>query len=537
MNFDFNDQIPEGMMDRVEQRLESHLVVKKNKRTKKVLVLLSILVLLIPATVYGFVNNSFDSWFSAIKEANKKGKTVELNAAFENDSSKIIFEDAVWEEDKLRVSYRIVDGVMCPRHFTLRNEKDEIINNRSGGELLDKEGALEAYFDKDKISGEKVFLSVEILEKIRYMDNYIDYKYSLNIDKEFLATGQAKVGKSFETEYGTITIEEIKIEDGKTILIYKYEVNDEIAELSEQETCPMIYPNFYIKDADNNTLESNSYCNEDNPGIIKSGLTGGIKNLDKPLQLAIVCDERVVDWKVPIEVKKFASEVVEINKDIELESGTVRIIQMTLNPASTYIKYEFIPAKDFENTIGIRPLAEMVIGNKKYICTNYLEDLSGEMEFPVGIDKKDLKKAKLDFHGIYRFEQRDERLKFTEGAVPTDFVVEGVKFRIEKMEIKEGKTNIEILVDGANRKFTDFDISYVAEEGGGLSIGVRGELEFTDSNIEQKLRNDPLSFEQSDIEKTIIRKKIELGGERDTVELMLEKFEFIDIHPTEIKIK
>jgi len=147
MRFDYNDQIPEGLMDRVEQRLAAHLAVKKKKRVKKTLILLSMCLLLIPATVYGVVSNNFNSWFDAIRMAHNKGKTVKLNSVFEYEGNRIVFEDAVWEENELLVSFRIVVGMLWPSKFSFLNDKDEVIGNSGGYSINDEnEGTLRCNF-------------------------------------------------------------------------------------------------------------------------------------------------------------------------------------------------------------------------------------------------------------------------------------------------------------------------------------------------------------------------------------------------------
>lgn len=536
MNCDFKEQIPDGMMDRVGQRLAAHLVIKKKKRTKNLMILLSILIVLIPASVYGLVNSNLHSWFKAIRVAHDKGKTVKLNAAFEYEKNKIIFEDAVWEENKLMISCRIVDGALWPSQFILIDENSETLNHGAGYECYDKEGALQLEFDEEKITGDKVFLSVKTLEKMSYQDDSIDYKYKLNIDKEFLTTNQAKVDKTFETEYGLITIEDINIKDGKTILTYKYDMNDKVAKLEGWGKYRMPQPEFYIKDAENNVLKSNSYADEFS-NIKEAELFGVIKCLDNPLDFAIECNEKIVDWKVPIEVKKFKSEVIEVNKDVKMDSGTIRISEMTLKSAGTYLKYEFIPAKGYEDTENIRALIDIVVDGKQYICSEYIKEISGELVFPVGIDKKNIKDVKLNVFGIYRNERSKDKFILSKESTPTNFVLDGVNFNVEKMEIKEGKTYIDILIEGANRRYTDIDISHTIEEGGMLSLGVSGGLEFRDKSIEQKLEKDPFSFETSDLEKTIIRKNLEIEGEHNIVELKIDSVEYLETCKVEFKIK
>ncbi|AEV68811.1 hypothetical protein [Acetivibrio clariflavus] len=537
MRFDYNDQIPEGLMDRVEQRLAAHLAVKKKKRVKKTLILLSMCLLLIPATVYGVVSNNFNSWFDAIRMAHNKGKTVKLNSVFEYEGNRIVFEDAVWEEDNLMVSYRIVDGEFWPSQFMLKNEKGEIINHQAAAEHNGKDGTLKVHFDEEQLSGEKAFFSIKSIEKLKYPNDNIEFKHKLSINKDFLTTGHAVINKTFEAEHGLITIEEINIKDGMTFLTYKCDWNDKILSLAEQDWTRMPMLAFYIKDAENNIIEGYSHYNGEHSKIGKCGLSGVIKNLDKPIELAVEFNEKLVDWEIPIEVKKFSSEVVEINKDVVMDSGTIRISEMILKSASTYLKYEFIPGKGYENTEGIRPLIEIVFGGKKYACSEYLQEMSGKMVFPVGIDKKDLKKVKLNVLGIYRYEVRDEKFTLAKEAAPTYFVVDGVKFNVERMEVKDGKTCIDILVDGANRKFTDLDVSYSVEEGEVVSKSVKGGLEFTDKSVEKKLEKDPYSFEVSDLEKTIIRKNLEIEKELNTVELKLVRFEYLELSRTEIKIK
>jgi len=535
MRFDFYEQIPEGLMDRVEQRLSGYLAVKKKKRVKKTLALLSVCLLLIPVTVYGFVNNDIQSWYDSIRMASNRGKTVKLNYDFEYEKSKIVFEDAVWEENGLLVSFRIVDGMLWPSKFSLLNEKDEAIGYSGGYSINDEnEGTLKINFEEEEITGDKVFLSVEALEKLKFSEDGIDYKYKLNIDKEFLATGQAKVGKTFETEYGLIAIEEIKIKDGRTFLNYKYDRNDKMAKTSEHDSFEDTKLVIFIKDSENNVLKSNLYLGKWSSDVEESELFGTIRNLDNSLEVAIECNEIPVNWKAPIKIKNPASKVIEVNKDIEIDSGTLRISEIVLKSASTRLNYEFIPSKGYENTIYVCPLIDITLGGKRYTST---KGSDGRLEFPVGIDKKDLKKVKLNVHAIYRYEECNEKFTLTKGDVPTSFVVNGVKFNVENMEIKDGKTYIDILVDRQKREFTNFDITTIRKKDEKYSVRVNGELEFADKSVEPKYNDAPYSFDKSILETIKIRKNMEINGEYDTVDLELSCFEYLDICNTEIKIK
>jgi len=256
--------------------------------------------------------------------------------------------------------------------------------------------------------------------------------------------------------------------------------------------------------------------------------------LDNSLKVAIECNEIPVNWKAPVKIKNTASKVIEVNKDIKIDSGTLRISEIVLKSASTRLNYEFIPSKGYENTIYVSPLIDITLGGKRYISTKRSD---GRLEFPVVIDKKDLRKVKLNVHAIYRYEERNEKFTLTKGDVPTSFVVDGVKFNIENMEIKDGKTYIDILVDGQKREFTNFDITTVRKKGEKYSVRVHGELEFADKSIEPKYNDEPYSFDKSILETIKIRKNMKINGEFDTVDLELDCFEYLDICNAEIKIK
>jgi len=534
MRFDFNEQIPEGMMDRVEQRLAAHLVVKKKKRTRNTLVLISVLALLVPATVYGFVNNNLQSLYNAIKIASDRGKSVKLNYDFEYGKNKIVFEDAVWEEDRLIVSYRVIDGVMFPAKFSLLNEKGDNVGYTGGSGFGMDGGTLEVNFDEEELIGEKVFLSIEGLERFRYSDEDNNYKYSFNLGKEFLNTGEAKVGKTFETEYGLITFEEIKVKDGRTFLTYSCDINEESKKSAGQDGNEIQKVNFIIKDKENNVLRSEIHPEPELPLTNEVELFGAIKNLDNPLELAIVSSQASVNWKVPIDIKISSGKVVELNRDVELESGTLRISEVVLRDASTKVKYEFTPAKGYENTIDVQPLIEISIGANKY--TSH-KRTGGEYEFPVGIDKKDMKKAVIIVHGIYRKEERTEKFTLSKEDVPTYFVVDGVKFNIEKMETRDGKTYMDIFVDRTKRKFTDFEILPARMKEDYCTVRTHTDNEFADKSIEPRYNDEPYSFDTSILETITIKKQMEISKAYDVLELQLEYLEYLDVCNAEIKLK
>jgi hypothetical protein len=291
MNYDFNEQIPDGMMDRVGQRLSLHSVAKKKKRVKNTLILLSVLVLLIPASVYGFVNYNTLGWFDSIRVAHEKGKTIELNATFEYGKSKVLFEDAVWiDNNMLMVSYKIANGKFLGKvKYILTNEKGEKIADEKGSECNYKgEGNIHFELKDDKMIGGNIFLSLLTQQKtLRNSD--INFDYRLNIGKELLTLGQAKVNQVFQTTYGPISIDNIKTYNWTTELKFRYVENkgETQSVIIKDGAEYKLLPELFIKDSKNNILNSCDYSYEENTGIVTVCYNGTITNLDKPVELAI----------------------------------------------------------------------------------------------------------------------------------------------------------------------------------------------------------------------------------------------------------
>jgi hypothetical protein len=540
MNYDFNEQIPDGLMDRVGQRLLLHSAAKKKKRVKNTLVLMSILVLLVPASVYGFVNYNTLGWFDSIRVAHEKGKTVKLNAVFEYGGSKMIFEDAVWIDNNiLMVSYKIPNGVFLGKvKYILTNENGEKIADEKGSECNYKgEGNIRFEIENDKMVGRNIFLSLLTQQKT-FIKSGIDFEHRLNIGKELLTLGQAEVNQVFQTAYGPISIEDIKTYNSTTELKFRYVENREESQfvLIKDGAEYKLFPELFIKDSKDNILNSLDYSYEENTGIVTVCYNGAITDLDKPIELAIVCNDEIVNRRIPVKVDKTDNKVIEVNREIKTDVGTFRIGKVTLGAASTALEYEFIPAEGYSNICKVEPFIELDVDGEKYgYQYERSGELSGQLFYPVGIDGEKADKLKLMVWRINWYEKHKEKFELDKGKVPNSYVLKEAKVYVEKMEVKDGKTYVEIMIDRDNHKCCDV---MLYAHNGENTIGTKsdGGIEFTDKRIQKKVENDFYSLDYSDLEKSVLRYSLELEGEHSHVELQTDMLKYTDLCKAEIKI-
>jgi len=410
------DQVPDGMMDRIRERLAEHVSARKKRKKVKTVLIAVTCSLLLPISAYAVINISNDyywNWYEGIKKAEKSGKTVEINKEFEYKDGKILFKDAVWEDDCLLITYSILEGEsVIPANIHLYNEQWEMIQDGSvqGG------GSLKIGINSEKLVGDTAYLSISGLD----------------------------------------------------------------------------YPEVFH---------------------------------DIP-----------VNWKIPIKVEKIDTEVVSINKEIKLDKGILRINNAVLGPASTKLYYEYIPSVDrqiWDVELGM----SMKVNGKKYDCENDDDRANkGKVIFKIPLSKKEFLKAKFYLLITDITEYSGEKIIVEKGKVPFNVNVHGAKFKIEKMEVKDGHTYIDIVVDDTNRDFFDFDLMTL-KNGEHLSRHTKSTKELRDKNIEESLKKDPNSVTASDYTNTIIKKSVEIEGEHDKVELMIKSLTYTEVPKYEFTVK
>lgn len=267
------EQIPDGMMDRISKRLAEHVSARKKRRKVKTVLIAVACTLLLPISAYAFINISNDNWgwFEGIKKAEKNGKTVEINKEFTYKDGKILFEDAVWEDDCLLLSYSVFKGTYIPYDICMYDDNGERIDCDEDYEFDGKRnGTIKVSIDKNKKKSNVANLSILTLKSSKPINIHnIEYEYELMIYKSLLTNGMAEINKEYNTSFGTLKLLNARYEDneGRIIISYSFNLNENIknlikdsTELSKIVSLSMLY----IKDRDNNIIKiANNRGNSD----------------------------------------------------------------------------------------------------------------------------------------------------------------------------------------------------------------------------------------------------------------------------------
>jgi hypothetical protein len=243
-----------------------------------------------------------------------------------------------------------------------------------------------------------------------------------------------------------------------------------------------------------------------------------LKNTDKPVGLALVCYDQIVNWELPISIDRPAAEAFDINRDIKLDSGILQIHKLIQGAAGTSLHYEFMPSKGNEDIIGITPNIGMTVDGENHAAhpdNNGLAGLAGVAVFQFPLDKENLSEAVFKVLTVERKVTFNKSIQLEFGNLQSSYDLSGSILKVERMDVKNGKTTIELELDDSNRKFYDFGFSIRPVDIGtnGVSCSVGGGSTLKDKNRQSELENNPDTMQASDFTDTIIKKTIEISGE------------------------
>ncbi|MDQ2087904.1 hypothetical protein RBH29_15850, partial [Herbivorax sp. ANBcel31] len=298
MKHNYDEQIPDGMMERVSERLYLHKSIRK-RRTKMATIMLVAFALLIPISAYS-IGIYEGSWQRGIRIANEKGRTIPLNEVYDDGTNRIKFDNVIWEEDMLLISYTVETGNFIPRNYKLLDENYNFIDTGAGGRHIhpvNNSGALQLDIKND-ILEEKIFLKVYSLfdyTKIHLQESSGDkltdcdkvYTFPLNIDESFLEEGNSNINLSFKTKYGLFKINKIMNEKGKTQIAYEIELNEETKQILDTPDgfhLIDVLPSLFLKPKDGDILTGEeSYAGRNEKGydgiIIFDGIVENLEQL------------------------------------------------------------------------------------------------------------------------------------------------------------------------------------------------------------------------------------------------------------------
>lgn len=548
MKYDFDEQIPDGMMDRIDARLRAHAVSKRRRRKIKMISTAAAIILLLPVSVFGVANMDW-GWMRGIGIAEENGRTVKLNSAFESEGTKMIFKNAVWENDMLLISYSTSGKGFIPSESGLLNENGKKIDHGGGGEFDgNSNGTIHFKLENDKVIGKNVLLKIYTIMSPRSPSKIdIDYNHSLMLDSSLLSKNEAEIGKEFETPYGLIKLHKIRCSGGRTFIQYSFEMNAAVKQLSDPDNngryaVPGLFPELFLKDGEGNAIKSTGRTSDPKTGLGEITMDGVLKNTDQPVGLALVCYNQIVDWELSISIDRPAAKIIDIDRSIKLDSGVLQIQKLIQGAAGTSLDYKFVPSEGNEDIIGITPNIGMTVEGEKHAAhpdNNGLVGLAGVAVFQFPLDKDNLPQAVFEVLTVERKVAFKKNFQLESGKLQSGYDLGGSTLKVKRMDVKNGKTTIDLELDDSNRKFYDFGfhVTPVDITNNAVAYSVGGDAVFKDKSRESELENNPDTIQASDYTDTIIKKTIEISGEHKTVDLVIENLIYIDVCKDRFKVK
>jgi|GEM_PF-2886035 len=475
-------------------------------------------------------NMIWEKW-PGIEIAVASGKAIELNKVFEYEGKKIKFEYAIWEEDSLLLIYSLPDKEMefttMPSKFALVNKEGVNVSYGWGMSSNDNgRGYIEFDLQDKFIDGDELYLNIYTIRPERPDIYYSNYTYTMLLDNSLSTKGyKYNLYKEYKTDYGTLKLKTANNEDGRLTIDYTYELLPEVKEITRSDSEKNIYfhifPDISIQDTKGTIVRANGSSYEAN-GEAGKIYFNGMPELGQNLTLFIKCSEKVVNWKLVVPVNRVPAEIISINKEFKSDNGILKLKDLHLDAASTYLDFEFIPKKESKVNI-VEPKITMNLGKKKIPGLVRTRELNGKIDFNYPLSEKDFDDAILYLYSIERSVQCDEGIK-------VDFdknqeykkKVDGSEIAISNIVVKDGKTCFDIGTNDVNRKFIDFHVEVQSEN---KPMSWSSTSSFSVFNRETGVIKEP------------INKSIEVDGEHKSFEITISCLIYSDIYNCEIKLK
>ncbi len=509
----------------------------KYKNKAGIFLLAAVMVVMLPFSSFAAGGDVNWGWTSGIATAVENGTAVELNKTFEYEGHKIKFENAVWEDYALLVSFSVLDAdkedSVMPSQVSLVNEEGKSVSQGRGSEYDGNgKGVLEFDLDKDLITGDKVYLKIHTVREAKREKP--DYIYRMVLDKSLASDGaKYSLGNECKTDYGTLKLVTASNSKGRLSIDYTFDFIQEIKELIKHDPENNIFihdlfPRITLTDAKKNVFSANGRSSE---GEGKSGYLyfDGMPELNRPVTISIICSEKVANWNLPIPVKKAGTETIIINKEYKGEGGSFKINNINLGSASTSLDYEFIPAKGSEVT-RLEPIVSMDVKDERTPGSVNNGGLTGKIVFKYPILKKDFKDVTFYIDSIRRSIKCGESIKIDLDKTPADYKIkaDGSEIQVTNLKIKDGNTTcFDLAVNDSNRKFSGFD------------VGINADTSHLSWSSTSNSDDYGIAFDRNakeGLDLSPLKKSIEVDGEFKKLEVKIENLEYLDLYNREVKI-
>lgn len=495
-------------MDKIKnEQIESQKGKKNNKR-RFFLIIAVVLVLILPISAYSLVNKYWGFDYG-VKIAIDNNEGLAVNKSLKYKEAEITIENAVWEEDELAITYSLNDSGYMLGLVTLVDEDDNQLvrggSSHSGGEnggVINFSGLTQ----KD-LKGDQVWLRIYSLKNLKhFLKKNWEYSFpylEIKVTEEMKNGGFVDINQELEVAQGTFLLNYMGFGETITNLNYQFIPAEKYREFYSEPLKTSLVPEITLSAGEKNYLSQGGSLN---PGTLSGSISFEELPLDRLNSFRISAADNfvLVDWKVPIEVQQKKAEVIPLGKDIKLPEGKLTLTELRLDTKSTAIDFSFEPAEGYERINCVNFKAFLRNGEKYYNehsfdHTGHIPGLKGTIKYdPVKYDNAD----ELEFilgSIEFTYDSDSSGVIVAPSNLPQTITALENTFTIDKMEIKDGKTWLNIDFGTKNRKFYTAYVDLKATKGFGLSY----QGEFRDAYLEFK--------EKERLEQGLLKLKNNLG--------------------------
>lgn len=543
---------PDGLMDRIKDRLAEHQQKKRSRRRQLAIVAAVILLFAIPASAYN-IAREYRGFDSGVRTAIENQEGIKLAKSFRHEDWEITIEDAVWEENSLAVTYALKGNSYRLGALEIADGNDNKINQGyalNGGQ---DGGTIDFHnIDLGSIEGDLVWLKILTIMRNEFPPP-IAASVQIKVTPAMKNREYEEINKELAVEQGTYLLKDVYFGRDDLRISYEFTPRAQYRELFSSDKRDLLQPSVEFKSGGQSygyAVASMASGNDIFRGTLRFNDVP-IEKL-KDFQLYVIDNVVLVDWKVPVPIQNKASVPLKLAEVIELPEGTLTLTGMRQGTKSTAIDFSFEPAVGFENISSIW-LNGYLRANGKYYhphgfaFTDHTPGLSGTITFdPVCYDQVE----ELEFilgRIEYTYGTNDVSVTVLPSTVPQRLEAPGSSFIIDQMEHKDGKTVLHITFAKDNRWYYDADFRIKVPGAGSLRVIWESEMGFAQLIDEEELQEGLQRLQDLvgeydgrlqyvDLGQYVIGKAIVVSGEYEEVEVKLSSLSTIRFSGESVKI-
>lgn len=532
---------PDGLMDRIKERLAEHQKAKKLRRRQLAIVVTVILLFALPASAY-HIAREYRGFASGVKIAVEHEEGIKIGQKLLQEDLEVTIEHAVWEDDELVIVYSMSDQGFMLHRCSLVDENGSEIARAHYADDLDDGGIIRFNrINLGRVKGDQVWLRILSFEKKGLEPLSTAFK-RVKVTPEMKEGEFAEINEELETEKGTYLVKHIRFGTNGTKINFEFIPKAQYRKFYEDGNGAGFLPQLGLVVAGKHYGSyawGGSPLTKDGPVIGTIYFEAVPIEKDNAFQIAAFDHLVLVDWQIPIPVENKESARWELAEAIELSEGKLILTGIRHGTKSTSIDFTFEPAPGFEGISNVRFSAYLRSNGKYYQhhdfqLHSYLPGLSGTITFdPVRYDNV----QELEFI-LGRLEYTYDitsTVVVSPGTIPQRIEVMGSSFTIDRMKYRNGQTLLHIAYDRENRWFydADFKIDPPPHWRSRFSVIMRFEMGTVQLNSAEELKKGLEQLKNSlgeaakellkdvDLERGFVGANIEISGEHEEVEVSL----------------